>query len=124
MAKKTGATVEALSGLKSAAKLSGTNLEEVGGGLQKLSKAMFEAAGGSQKQSDLFKLLGVEVTNSSGKLRDSGEVMLDLAKKLDPMDSSTQAVACKVAGIDARTLQRWRAHAGFTGGDVLISQTN
>lgn len=93
MAKKTGATVEALSGLKSAAKLSGTSLEEVGGGLQKLSKAMFEAAGGSQKQSDLFKSLGVEVTDSSGKLRDSGEVMLDLAKMLDSMDSSTQAVA-------------------------------
>ena len=93
MAKKTGATVEALSGLKSAAKLSGTSLEEVGGGLQKLSKAMFEAAGSSQKQSDLFKSLGVEVTDSSGKLRDSGEVMLDLAKKLDSMDSSTQAVA-------------------------------
>ena len=93
MAKKTGATVEALSGLKSAAKLSGTSLEEVGGGLQKLSKAMFEAAGGSQKQSDLFKSLGVEVTDSSGKLRDSGEVMMDLAKKLDSMDSSTQAVA-------------------------------
>ena len=93
MAKKTGATVEALSGLKSAAKLSGTSLDEVGGGLQKLSKAMFEAAGGSQKQSDLFKSLGVEVTDSSGKLRDSGEVMLDLAKKLDSMDSSTQAVA-------------------------------
>ena len=93
MAKKTGATVEALSGLKSAAKLSGTSLEEVGGGLQKLSKAMFEAAGGSQKQSDLFKSLGIEVTDSSGKLRDSGEVMLDLAKKLDSMDSSTQAVA-------------------------------
>lgn len=93
MAKKTGASVEALSGLKSAAKLSGTSLEEVGGVLQKLSKAMFEAAGGSQKQSDLFKSLGVEVTDSSGKLRDSGEVMLDLAKKLDSMDSSTQAVA-------------------------------
>jgi len=54
---------------------------------------MFEAAGGSQKQSDLFKSLGIEVTDSSGKLRDSGEVMLDLAKKLDSMDSSTQAVA-------------------------------
>jgi lambda family phage tail tape measure protein len=93
MAKKTGATVEALSGLKSAAKLSGTSLDEVGGGLQKLSKAMFEAAGGSQKQSELFKSLGVVVTDSSGKLRDSGEVMLDLAKKLDSMDSSTQAVA-------------------------------
>ena len=93
MAKKTGASVEALSGLKSAAKLSGTSLEEVGGGLQKLSKAMYEAAGGSQKQVDLFKTLGITTTDASGKLRDSGEVMLDLAKKLDSMDSSTQAVA-------------------------------
>jgi hypothetical protein len=41
----------------------------------------------------LFKSLGIEVTDSSGKLRDSGEVMLDLAQKLDSMDSSTQAVA-------------------------------
>lgn len=93
MAQKTGASVEALSGLKSAAKLSGTSLEEVGGGLQKLSKAMFEAAGGSQKQSDLFRTLGLSVTDASGKLRDSGEVMLDLAKKLSEMDSGTQAVA-------------------------------
>ena len=93
MAKKTGASVEALSGLKSAAKLSGTSLEEVGGGLQKLSKAMYEAAGGSQKQVDLFKSLGISTTDASGKLRDSGEVMLDLAKKLDSMESSTQAVA-------------------------------
>lgn len=93
MAKKTGASVEALSGLKSAAKLSGTSLEEVGGGLQKLSKAMFEAAGGSQKQADLFKTLGVSTTDTSGRLRDSGEVMLDLAKKLNVMESGTQAVA-------------------------------
>lgn len=93
MAKKTGATVQALSGLQAAARLSGTSLEEVGGGLQKLSKAMFEAAGGAQKQADLFKSLGAEVIDSSGKLLDSGEVMLDLAKKLDSMDSSTQAVA-------------------------------
>ena len=93
MAKKTGASVEALSGLKSAAKLSGTSLEDIGVGLQKLSKSMYEAAGGSQKQADQFKALGISVTDSSGRLRDSGEVMLDVAKKLDLMDSSTQAVA-------------------------------
>ena len=93
MAQKTGASVEALSGLKSAAKLSGTSLEEVGVGLQKLAKSMYEAAGGSQKQADQFASLGIAVLDSNGKLRDSGEVMLDLAKKLDSMDSSTQAVA-------------------------------
>ena len=93
MAHKTGASVEALSGLKSAAKLSGTSLEEVGVGLQKLAKSMYEAAGGSQKQADQFASLGIAVLDSNGKLRDSGEVMLDLAKKLDSMDSSTQAVA-------------------------------
>ena len=93
MARKTGASVEALSGLKSAARLSGTSLEDVGVGLQKLSKSMYEAAGGSQKQVDQFKALGVSVTDSSGKLRDSGEVMLDVARKLATMDSSTQAVA-------------------------------
>lgn len=93
MAKKTGASVEALSGLKSAAKLSGTSLDDLGVGLQKLSKSMYEAAGGSQKQVDQFKALGISVTDSSGKLRDSGEVMLDVAKKLASMDSGTQAVA-------------------------------
>ncbi len=93
MARKTGASVEALSGLKSAARLSGTSLEDVGVGLQKLSKSMYEAAGGSQKQVDQFKALGVSGTDSSGKLRDSGEVMLDVARKLATMDSSTQAVA-------------------------------
>ena len=50
MSQKAGVSVEALSGLKSAAKLSGTALEDVVGSLQKLDKAMIEAESGSQKQ--------------------------------------------------------------------------
>lgn len=93
LSQKTGATVEALSGLKSVAKLSGTGLEEVGKGLQKLSKAMYEAAAGNQQVQAQFQALGLSATDSSGKLRDSGDMMLAIALKLDKMDSATQRVA-------------------------------
>lgn len=90
---KTGATVEALSGLKSVAGLSGTSLDTVGTGLQRLSKSMYEAAAGNQQMVAQFKALGVPVTDTTGKLRDSSEVMLAVANRFADMDNGAQRVA-------------------------------
>lgn len=93
LSEKSGASVEALSGLKAAAKLSGTDMEAVAGGAARLSKQMYDAASGSQQAASRFKNLGIAVTDGNGQLRDSGQVMLELAQKLAGMGNGAQAAA-------------------------------
>ncbi len=90
MSQKAGVSVEALSGLKSAAKLSGTALEEVVSSLQKLDKAMIEAESGSQKQASTFKALGISMSDL--KTLSPDEVMLKVAKSLDQVQSGSERV--------------------------------
>jgi lambda family phage tail tape measure protein len=82
MSMQTGVSVEALSALKGVAKLTGMDLATAGQGAAKLGKAMYDAQGGSQKQQQAFKNLGIAYTDASGKLRPVGDVMLDVGKKL------------------------------------------
>lgn len=91
---QTGATVESLSALRSVAKLSGTDMEQVALGAAKLSKAMLEVAQtGAGKSATAFKALGVEVLGSTGQLRASDQVMQEVAQKLFEMENGTQRVA-------------------------------
>lgn len=83
---QTGANVEALSALKAVAKLVGMDMQDVGSGVAKLGKAMYDAQGGAQKQQDAFKKLGVAFTEG-GKLRQVGDVMLDVAKKFSSLEN-------------------------------------
>jgi hypothetical protein len=56
-------------------------LKDAGAGAAKLSKAMADAQGGSEKQVATFKRLGVTYVDATGKLRPVGDVMLDVGKK-------------------------------------------
>lgn len=93
MAMSTGATVEQLSALRNVAELSGVSLDEAGKGLQKLSRNMLEAATGNKDAAATFKALGVSITDSKGALRDSGQVMQDVAKSISGLASPTERVA-------------------------------
>ncbi|MEO5331315.1 MAG: hypothetical protein H7839_04775 [Magnetococcus sp. YQC-5] len=90
---KSGATVDALSGMGAMAKQSGTDMDSVAMALGKLSRAMLDASQGGAKNEDLFRRFGVAVTDGSLKLRDSGDVMMDLAKKFNMLESGTLKVA-------------------------------
>jgi hypothetical protein len=59
MAQRTGASVEALSGLSYAAKMSGTDLGAVEGGIRKTQKAITEALDGSASMVEAFDALGL-----------------------------------------------------------------
>ena len=94
MALKAGASVEALSGMGLAAKLSGTSMDTVASALGKLSKAELEATQGNEKLATMFRSLGVDVVDkTTGKLRDSGDVMLDLSKKVVQLGDSAKISA-------------------------------
>lgn len=98
LSQKTGISVENLSRFQQVANQSGTDIESVGGGMVKLSKAMKEAAiTGSGPAAEAFRTLGISVTDSSGKLRGVDQVMLDVADKFKMMPDGADKAALAVA---------------------------
>lgn len=67
IAQRTGATVEALSGLAGVAKLSGTDVDSLAIGLQKLSKSSVDAQDGGKKTAAAFEAIGISVADLKGK---------------------------------------------------------
>ena len=78
---RTGATVEALSGLAAVAKFSGTDTDMLATGLQKLSKSMVDAENGGKKTSASFAAIGISAQDLKSKSPE--ETFLLLAKQLD-----------------------------------------
>ena len=80
LSERTGATVENLSALGSVAKLSGTDSEQLAGGLQKLSRAMLDAQQGGTKTSAAFSAVGISTKDLASQRPD--EVFIRLATEL------------------------------------------
>lgn len=94
LSEKTGNTVEALSSLMRVAKMSNTDMDEVGKGMQKLAKAMAEAESGTGKAGKVFEALGISIRDvSTGQLKPTQVVMQELGQKLMAMRDQTLAVA-------------------------------
>lgn len=82
LSEKTGVSVEKLSEFVHGAKLSDVSIEDLSGGLRKLATNMAEAStNGAGQMTETFRALGISVTDSSGKLRDTASVFEDLAGK-------------------------------------------
>ncbi len=78
---KVGISVERLSAYQYAAKLAGVSNEELTSNLARLAKAMQEATqdrGGETAQ--FFRSLGVAITDTNGRLRDTGAVFEDVSR--------------------------------------------
>ena len=82
LAEETGTSVEQLSRLKQVADVAGSDIDEIGGALQKLVKSMQQADDTSKGAGEAFAKLGIKVRDSQGNLRDSGVVMEEVAKAL------------------------------------------
>lgn len=100
LSEKTGITVEKLSELRFAGEAVGTPLEALTSGVQRLSKQMSEAAGGNKEAIETFKTLGVEVKNADGSLRNSEDVLGDLADRFASYEDGAgkAALAQKIFG--------------------------
>lgn len=81
MSEKTGISVEKLSELRYAGEVAGTPIEALSGGFSRLAKMMGEAAGGNKEAVSTFKALGVEFKNADGTLRNTDDVLGDLADR-------------------------------------------
>lgn len=100
LAEKTGISVQQLGALRYAGEVTGTSTEALAGGIRKLTQNMAAAAGGSKEQAAAFQAMGVRVTDSTGKLRASDEVLGDLADRfaLMPDGPEKAAMAMEVFG--------------------------
>jgi hypothetical protein len=98
---KLGISVEGLSAYQYAAKLSGVANDQLKTGLTQLAKQMEDA--GIHKTAataQAFKALGIEVTDSNGRLRDTGAVFNDLSKRFAeaPDGPNKTAAAMRLLG--------------------------
>lgn len=96
MAQRTGIAVESLSLLVPAAELSAVSTDKFEAGLKKLATGMLEAATGSEASAQNFEALGVAVQNQDGTLRDSEQVLLDLADRFQAMPDGAEKAALAV----------------------------
>src|SRR5690606_17775677 len=77
LAQSTGLTTEALSQLQYAAGLSG--VDDLGNSLVKFNRNIAEAAQGTEAQAEAFKVLGIDIKNADGSLRDAESLLIDVA---------------------------------------------
>lgn len=100
LATRIGVSAESISRLSVAAKLSDTNLGALQNAFAKLAKTQLEAAAGGQEQLALFRAMGVEFKNVDGTLRNSEDVLRDVADVFKNLGEGPErtALALKVFG--------------------------
>lgn len=106
MSKVFGISTKDLQKYSVAADLVDVSTEAIAKSHQKMAKSMASAEGGSKKQAEAFKKLGVEVTNADGTLRDTDEVWQDTITALGKMESGAErdAIAMDLMGKSATEL--------------------
>jgi hypothetical protein len=95
-----GVAIEDLSALSYAAQMSGLSNEQLGAGLKRLSRSVFEAFEGVGPGADALELLGVKATDAQGKIRPTTDVLDDLANVFAGMEDgpAKSALAMEVFG--------------------------
>ena len=96
LSQKTGVSVEALTALDYAAKLSDVSTEGLTKALQKLSVAMFDTQINGVEGSAALKALGVSATDVNGQIRPTEQILLDLADKFSAMPDGADKAALAV----------------------------
>ena len=102
----TGVPTEMLQAWDYAANLIDVSAETITGSMTKITKAMGDAAGGSESAQAAFDALGVSITDGSGQLRSAEEVFYDVIDALGRVENQTQrdALAMDLMGKSAQEL--------------------
>ena len=94
MSQRTGVAAPMLDKFRKVAELSDTSIEGLGKGFKTLASNMYDAqAKGTGPAADAFSKLGIAITDSNGKLRESDQVMLDIADKFQKMADGPEKAA-------------------------------
>lgn len=100
LAERTQLSVEDLSLMRLEAEANQTSIDKLATGLKNLSVKMFEANSGNKQAQALFKALGIEYTDSTGRLRNARDVMDDVSTAFAGMSGEAEksAIASKLLG--------------------------
>jgi lambda family phage tail tape measure protein len=114
MADATGIGAGQLLNLKQSIVEAGGKADSFATVASKLSVAVGEAMGGNEKYQKSFKDLGVFVTDASGKVRDSGDILQDVVGKLAAIEdpSVRAAKAVEILGKEAAKIDWSKVSAG------------
>ena len=86
---RLGISTEKLSEYRYAAQLTGTNLDSLTGSIAKFSKNLAEAQDPQSKQAKLFKTLGIEVLDATGRLRQAQDVLPEVMDRFKGLTNET-----------------------------------
>lgn len=105
-AERTGISRERFQELSFAAKLTGSSAQTLGGALQKMQINVGAATAGSKELKDMFKGLGINIKDASGKLKSSDALFDTFVDRISKIkDPSLQAqAAVKIFGKSATEL--------------------
>lgn len=81
MSQTTGVAIQGLGGLGFAASQNGGSLEGVASAAGKLNKTLAEAAAGSQKALEPFRLLGISIQDAAGQTKTADVVFAEVASR-------------------------------------------
>lgn len=103
IAARADQTTEALSAVEYALHFSDATLQDYTGGLEKLSQNMAAAAEGGKAQAEMFDALGIKIKDQDGHVRNSADVLNDLADVMAGLDdgATKTSVAMDVLGKSA-----------------------
>lgn len=106
MANNLDTNVGSLSNWENAARLAGGSAEGMAGDMRGLVQTVqrFSLTGEGGESLKYFRALGVNVADAHGKMRDMGEVMLDLADKFKGMDPAKAQALGAGLGLSENTI--------------------
>jgi hypothetical protein len=100
MSKRSGVASTELQKLGFAAQLSGASIGDMETGIKRLQAAQIEAIDGVATYADEFKRMGVEVKNTDGSIKDTSQLIVEMADGIKNLETDAErtAVAMKLLG--------------------------
>lgn len=101
-----GVTTSQLQKLQYAATVGGASVEKLEAGLRVLTRNSFAASDGTGEQAEAFQKLGVAIRYSNGEMRNTDELLIDIADSFSNLQDGTEksALAMKVFGKEGASL--------------------
>lgn len=93
LSQKVGVSVEQLSALQYAGKLSDVSMDQLGTGLRMLSKNLYDTQAGTGEAKDAFAAMGISVQDASGRLKSSDAVLREVADRFAAMEDGAGKTA-------------------------------
>lgn len=120
-----GGSAEDVSSLSGAMKMSGVDTSKATTSLNKFAKSMSSAASGSSTYVNAFEQIGVSVTDASGNLRSTSDVIADVSDAFAGMDDGAEktALAMTLFGKSGTTLLPF-LNKGSAGIEELKDKAN